>query len=96
MSFYLEIIYAKNNCISKFLTTKTTVDLSDVLFWFLPLSTLPVSSMVCQPLLWSLELISLCTASQNTQLEAQGCAAEWKLPYHFVGSLTTYCCSLHG
>lgn len=36
MSFYLEIIYAMNNCISKFLTTKTTVDLTDVLYWFLP------------------------------------------------------------
>lgn len=30
------------------------------------------------------------------QPEARGHVAEWKSPYHFVGSLTTYCCSLHG
>lgn len=84
MVFNLEITYAKNNCTSKFLTSKTTVDFTDVLYWSLPPLQPPCLQYSVSRSSWPLELISLCTASQNTQSEAQGRAAERKSPVIFL------------
>lgn len=63
---------------------------------FCPLSTLPGSSMVCQP---HLGLWSSSASAQPPKTHSQryrDMQLSGSHPYPFVGSLTTYCCSLHG